>query len=335
MKLSELGEFGLIEKIRDKIGKPGGKVVRGIEDDCAVVESSDDKVFLYTTDILIEGIHFKRAYTDPVNLGRKALAVNISDIAAMGGKPLYALLSLGAPKSTEVIFIDSMISGISSMAKEFGIQLVGGDTSLSPDTLFINIHLVGESPKERVLYRSGAGAEQVIFVTGEVGSSAAGLDILKRAVKIKKYTPLTDAHLCPRPHIREGEIISSSGLATSLIDISDGVIADLDHICRESKVGAVIRQKDLPILDLCHQYCGNYGLEAADFALYGGEDYVLMGTVPEHAYYKLRDLMKSEKCALFPIGKTKAEPGIRLQDRDGGLTGIESKGYDHFKSRRD
>ncbi|UCE66558.1 MAG: thiamine-phosphate kinase [Candidatus Zixiibacteriota bacterium] len=335
MRLSELGEFGLIEKIRNKIGPPGGEVIKGIEDDCAVVESSGGKVYLYTTDILVEGIHFKRAFSDPVNLGRKALAVNISDIAAMGGKPLYALFSLGAPKSSEVIFIDSMISGISSMAKEYGIDLVGGDTSLSPEALFINIFLVGESEKDTVLYRSGAGAGQVIFVTGEVGSSAAGLDVLKRAINIKKYAPLTEAHLTPRPHIKEGEIISSSGLATSLIDISDGVIADLGHICEESKVGAVIKQSDLPILELCYQYCANYGLKAADFALYGGEDYVLMGTVPEHSYYELRDLMNSEGCPLFPVGRTKAEPGIRLQNQNGGITAVEINGYDHFKNRGD
>lgn len=335
MKLSELGEFGLIEKIRNKIGQPGGKVVKGIEDDCAVIESPNGNVFLYTTDILVEGIHFKRAYIDPVKLGRKALAVNISDIAAMGGKPLYALLSLGAPNSIEVIFIDSVISGIASMAEEYGINLLGGDTTLSPETLFINIFLVGESLKDNVLYRSGAGSDQVIFTTGEVGLSAAGLDILNRAMGIKKYAPLTEAHVSPRPHVKEGEILSSSGLATSLMDISDGIIADLGHICKESKVGALIRQKDLPIPELCFQYCENYGLDAADFALYGGEDYVLMGTVPEHSYYKLRDQMKSGGCSLFPIGRTKEEPGIRLQDRNGVITDASTAGYDHFKSRRE
>lgn len=332
MKLNELGEFGLIEKIGTKIGQRGGKIIKGIGDDCAVVESSDEKVLLFTTDILVEGIHFKRAYTDPADLGRKAMAVNISDIAAMGGKPLYALLCLGAPKSAEVIYIDSIISGISSMAGEYGVELVGGDTSLSPDVLYINIYLAGESSKDEVLYRSGAGAEQVIFVTGEVGSSGAGLDILNRAVNLRKFAALTDAHNSPHPHVKEGRILSSSRLVTSLIDISDGVIADLGHICKESNVGALIKEKDLPILDLCRQYCGNYGLDATDFALYGGEDYVLLGTVPEHSYYQLRDQMKSGGCSIFPIGKTKAEPGIRLQDQDGGITDAGDGGYDHFKS---
>jgi thiamine-monophosphate kinase len=220
------------------------------------------------------------------------------------------------------------------MAEEYGINLVGGDTSLSPESFFINIFLVGESDKDSILYRSGAESEQVIFVTGEVGSSAAGLDILKRAVGIKKYATLMEAHIAPRPHIKEGEILSSSGLATSLIDISDGLIADLGHICEESKVGAVIRQKDLPIPELCHQYCGNYGLDAAEFALYGGEDYVLLGTVTEHSYYKLRDLMKSGGCSIFPIGRTKAEPGIRVQDQDGEIADAKTDGYDHFKNRR-
>ena len=334
MELSELGEFGLIEKISNKIGQPSGKVLKGIGDDCAVVETDGDGVVLYTTDILVEGVHFKKAFTDPVKLGRKALAVNISDIAAMGGKPLYALISLGAPDSAEVIYIDSIISGILSLAEEYGVNVVGGDTSLSPDELFINVFLAGESSKDKVVYRSGAGAEQVIFVTGEVGSSSAGLDNLKRAEGMKEFEPLTEEHVCPRPHIKEGEVLSSSGSVTSLIDISDGLIADLSHICRESKVGAVIRQKDLPISELCRQYCRNYGLHAADFALYGGEDYVLMGTVPEHSYYKLRDQMKSEGCSIFPVGKTRAEPGIRLQDLNGEMIDVNAKGYDHFKSHR-
>ncbi len=334
MKLSDLGEFGLIEKIRSIVGPPGENVLKGIGDDCAVAESADGKATLFTTDILVEGVHFTKGLISPENLGRKALAVNISDIAAMGGKPLYALLSLGAPKSAEIEYLDKLVSGMSSLAAEYEIDLIGGDTSLSPELLFITIFLAGESSKDKVLYRSGAGADQVIFVTGEVGSSAAGLDILRRALSIKKYSSLTGAHVSPRPHLKEGEIISSSGLATSLIDISDGVIADLGHICRESKVGALIRENDLPISEECKQYCQINGLDATDFALYGGEDYVLMGTVPEHLYYKLRDSMNSGGCSIYPIGRTKSEAGIRFQGRDGAIAEIEPNGYDHFKDRR-
>jgi len=334
MKLSDLGEFGLIEKIRDMVGLPGGNVLKGIGDDCAVVESSDGKVTLFTTDVLVEGVHFTKGFISPVNIGRKALAVNISDIAAMGGKPLYALLSLGVPESTEIEYLDKLVSGVSSLANEYKIDLIGGDTSLSPELLFIIVFLVGESSTDKVLFRSGAGAGEVIFVTGEVGSSAAGLDVLKRGLKIKKYGSLIDAHAKPRPHIKEGEIISSSGLATSLIDISDGVVADLGHICRESKVGALIKESDLPISQECTQYCHINDLNATDFALYGGEDYVLMGTVPEHLYYKFRDLMNSGGCTLYPIGRIKEETGIRLQNRDRVITEVEPEGYDHFKNRR-
>ncbi|UCC79999.1 MAG: thiamine-phosphate kinase [Candidatus Zixiibacteriota bacterium] len=334
MKLNDLGEFGLIEMIRGIVGPAGENVIKGIGDDCAVVESSNDKVMLLTTDVLVEGVHFTKGFMSPENLGRKALAVNISDIAAMGGKPLYALLSLGAPESTEIDYLDKLVSGMSSLAAEYKIDLIGGDTSLSPELLFINIFLVGESSKDKVLYRSGAGVDQVIFVTGEVGSSAAGLDILKRALSIKKYGSLTGAHVSPHPHLKEGEIISSSGFATSLIDISDGVMADLGNICRESKVGALVRESDLPISEECRQYCHINGPDATDFALYGGEDYVLMGTVPEHLYYKLRDSMNSGGCSVYPIGRTKEETGIKLQGRDGAIAEIEPNGYDHFKDRR-
>lgn len=334
MKLSDLGEFGLIERIKNIVGPPGESVLKGIGDDCAVMESPGSEVMLLATDVLVEGVHFTKGFISPENLGRKALAVNISDIAAMGGKPLYALLSLGAPKSIEIEYLDRLVSGMSSLANEYKIDLIGGDTSLSPESLIINVFMVGESSKDRIMYRSGAAAEQVIFVTGEVGSSAAGLDILKRALSIKKYGSLTGAHVSPRPHLKEGEILSSSGFATSLIDISDGVIADLGHICKESKVGALIRESDLPISEECIQYCRINGLDATDFALYGGEDYVLMGTVPEHLYYKLRDSMNSGGCSLYPIGRTKEETGIRLQNGDGVIKEIKPDGYDHFKNRQ-
>jgi thiamine-monophosphate kinase len=188
MKLSDLGEFGLIEKIKGIFSEPGGKVIKGIGDDCAVVESSNGRVTLLTTDVLLEGVHFKREYISPENLGCKAMAVNISDIAAMGGKPLYALITFASPETVETAYIEDILSGIKSISREFGIETIGGDTSLSPDRLIVNIFLVGEASKDEVLYRSGAGPGQVVFVTGELGSSAAGLDILNRGIKSEKYT---------------------------------------------------------------------------------------------------------------------------------------------------
>ena len=187
MRLSDLGEFGLIEKIKSIIGSPGDSVIKGIGDDCAVVEKSGGNAMLLTTDVLVEGVHFTKGFINPENLGRKALAINISDIAAMGGTPRYALLSLAAPESTETGYIGELISGIDSMANEFGVSVLGGDTSLSPDGLIVNIFVIGEALKDNVLYRYGAKPGQVIFVTGEVGSSAAGLDILKRGLKKEKY----------------------------------------------------------------------------------------------------------------------------------------------------
>jgi thiamine-monophosphate kinase len=331
MKLSDSGEFELIEKIKGMFPAPGGGIVKGIGDDCAVVESSGDRVMLFTTDVLIEGVHFTKDLIDPENLGRKALAVNISDIAAMGGKPLYAILTLGSPEYVEVEFIEKILSGINSLAGEFDIEVIGGDTALSPERLMLDIFLVGESGKDEVLYRSGAGAGQVVFVTGKIGSSAAGLDILKKGIKSEKFEPLVRAHIMPRPHQKEGNLIASSGLATSLIDVSDGMVSDLRHICEGSKVGAVIKEDDLPISEECRLYCGSYGIDTLEFALFGGEDYVLMGTVPEHMYYKLRDQMKSGGCAFFPIGRTRKEPGILLQDKSGEIKKVEVRGYDHFR----
>jgi thiamine-monophosphate kinase len=333
MRLSDLGEFGLIDRINSMVGLPGGRVIKGIGDDCAVIESSGDKATLLTTDMLVEGIHFRREFISPEKLGRKALAVNISDIAAMGGKPLCALLALAVPRQTEVEYINQIVSGIISMAGETGVEFAGGDLSQSPEQIIINLFLTGEVSRDKVVYRSGAGPKQTIFVTGHLGSSAAGLDILNRGIKMEKYAQLVDAHISPRPHLLEGETISSSSSATSLIDISDGLLADLEHICRESNVGAVIRQAELPISDSCRQYCADFKLNPLDFALHGGEDYVLLGTVPEHSFYKLKDLMKSKGCSINYIGKTTEEPGIRLQDESGVIRAAGSGGYDHFKNR--
>lgn len=323
----------MIDRIRGKIGLPEGKVIKGIGDDCAVIRSSDDKAMLLTTDTLVEGIHFRREFSSPENLGRKTLAVNISDIAAMGGKPSCALLSLAVPAQTEAEFIEGLITGISSFAGESDIDLVGGDMSLSPERIIINLFLTGEAAADKIIYRSGAGPNQTVFVTGELGSAAAGLDILKRGISIEKYSSLKSAHVLPKPHLKEGEVLSSSGMATSLIDISDGLVADLGHICRESNVGAMIRQAELPISDVCLQYCEDFKLDPFDFALYGGEDYVLLGTVPEHSFYKLKDLMKSNGCSIYFIGKTTDNQVIRLQDEKGEIIQADSDGYDHFKGR--
>ena len=330
-----MGEFGLIDKIKSIVGRPGHKVIKGIGDDCAVIDASGKKLLLLTTDLLVEGVHFRKDFIAPEKLGRKALAVNISDVAAMGGKPLYALLSLAAPREIDVAYIDDIVSGIAAMAVESEVELVGGDVSLSSQTIVINIALIGEVDGDNALYRSGAAPGQAIFVTGQLGASAAGLDILNRGVRIEKYASLIDSHISPRPHLKEAEILSSSGVVASLIDVSDGLVSDLGHICQESKVGAILKQTELPIPDKCRQYCEDFKLNPLSFALYGGEDYVLLGTIPDHSFYGLRELMKSRGCMLYVIGKVTDESGIRLQGESGIIREVAPGGYDHFRSEQD
>jgi thiamine-monophosphate kinase len=177
MKLSQIGEFGFIDRIKAGCLIREKNVIKAIGDDCCVFRTSGDLVTLLTTDMLVENIHFIRNAMPPFSLGRKALAVNISDIAAMGGTPREAVISIAIPNSVDVEYLDALYDGMKSMAREFDVNLLGGDTTSSPEHLVINIALVGEEAEDEILYRSGAKPGDVIFLTGDVGSSAAGLDI--------------------------------------------------------------------------------------------------------------------------------------------------------------
>ncbi|MFP3870848.1 MAG: thiamine-phosphate kinase [Syntrophobacteria bacterium] len=334
MRLKEIGEFGFIERIRDGCLVRSQDVVKHIGDDCFVFKGSRDMVMLFTTDILVEGVHFLSRATAPYQLGRKSLAVNLSDIAAMGGIPKEALISIAVPETVEVEYLDSVYNGMKSMAREFDVNLAGGDTSSSPDYLVINVALVGEAPEEEVLYRSGARVGDVVFLTGPVGSSAAGLHIILSDVFFQGQDELLHAHNDPVPHVKGGRIIASLKAAHSLIDVSDGVVADLGHICNESRVGAVIEEESIPTTARFREYCEQFGLDFRHLALQVGEDYVLLGTVPRKSSGKVEQALISNGCAFFPIGETVSGAGVKLRCGDGSLQEVERGGWNHFGANR-
>jgi thiamine-monophosphate kinase len=327
MKLAEIGEFALIAAIKEMAAEGVG-VVKGIGDDVAVLKTSPGTVSLATTDLLLEGVHFRLEFTDPYRLGRKALAVNLSDIAACGGTPTAFLVSLATPAETEVAFVRSLYHGMMEQAQEFQVSLVGGDTSRG-DGLLISITLIGEAVEKEIIYRAGARKGDLIFVTGAVGDAALGLQQLKQG---KRDGRLVDRHLAPVPRVRAGQEIARRGLATAMIDISDGLVADLGHIAEASKVGAEVRLSCLPLSEEYRKEVAGYNADIYALALTGGEDYELLFTASPAKGEEVKSLAQELGVAIMAIGEVvDASAGVRVLADDGKEYPFKAKGHDHFK----
>jgi thiamine-monophosphate kinase len=296
-----------------------------------VFRTPGNKVTLLTTDMLVEDIHFLRNSISAYELGRKSMAVNISDIAAMGGIPGEAVISIAIPGTIDVEYLDQLYEGMKSMARQFGVNLLGGDTTSSPQHLVINVALVGWAQEDEVLYRSGAKPGDKVFLTGEVGSSAAGLDLILSEKKFSHRDELLEAHRNPLPQIKEGRIIAGLRVAHSLIDVSDGVASDLGHICEESGVGAVLEESRIPVTDTFRSYCSEFRLDCEKLMLHVGEDYVLLGSVPAESAGKLKSALESAGCKFYPIGTIVEGSGITLGGSDGLTRKIAASGFDHFR----
>jgi thiamine-monophosphate kinase len=328
MKLAEIGEFGLIAAI-SKIADKGPGVVRGIGDDAAVLAPSAGQVLLVTTDLLLEGVHFQLEFTDPYRLGRKALAVNLSDIAACGGRPTAFLVSLAVPPETEVASVQALYKGMMEQAHLYDVSLIGGDTSKGKE-LMISITLIGEVEERNCVYRNGAKLGDRIFVTGTLGDSALGLKMLKSGVK-KGY--LIERHRNPTPRLKEGGAIAQQGLATAMIDISDGLIADLGHILEASGVGAHIYLPQLPLSAPYLKHVTPYYKNPYLLALAGGEDYELLFTAPRERGEAINRLANELGTPLTLIGEiTGAAAGVTLVGADGKKVPVAQRGHDHFKT---
>jgi len=342
MKISEIGEFGLINRIsKDTIINPKN-ILLGIGDDCAAYYVSPDKIALITCDMLVENVHFTLSTCSPRQLGRKSLAVNISDIAAMGGIPRHALLSLGASSDASVEFIDQLAEGIKEEARLFEVNVIGGDTVRSPLGLVINITLIGEVELDLVVKRSTAKPGDLIMVTGELGGSAAGLTLLLEGEKyfsipLNIAEKVKSAHLSPVPRIKEGRIIAREKIATSMIDISDGIASDLTRICEASAVGAKIYASEVPIFPEVKEVGRLIKKDPLALALYGGEDYELLFTVsPEKADNIIKLIKKELDTKVSIIGEIRdKQEGIKIEDLKGRVVDLQPKGYNHFSETGD
>ncbi len=279
--LTDLGEAGIIRLIHMKGPSTlPSRVRKGIGDDCAVLGTGTDRALLVTTDALIEGVHFTDKTVSPETLGWKALAVNISDIAAMGGTPHTAFLSIGLKPQTKVSFLESFMSGFKALSDKSGIVLAGGDTVESPSCTVVTVTLLGDCRKEYVVYRSGARAGDDVWVTGPLGNAAGGLFVLQERLPLAPSgcEPLIEAHQRPVPRLEAGKALGESGLIHAMIDISDGIAKDLGHICEQSGTGALLWAKSVPTSDELLSLAAETQKDALDWALYGGEDYELLFT---------------------------------------------------------
>lgn len=332
MKLSDIGEFRVISSIRSDLKDFQKEVIVGIGDDTAAIKVSGEKLLLFTSDSLVEDVHFKWDYTSPFQVGWKALVVNISDVAAVGGNPTHCLVSLALPSDTERNLVREVYRGLKKAASEYRVGIVGGDTVRAP-SFIITVSLLGEVKRENIVLRSGAKPGDLIYVTGQLGSSGAGLACLKAPsweVKPKIRQFLIEKHLMLSPRLVEGQKIASSQIATSMIDLSDGLASDLHRLAEESKVGAVLWEDEFPTALATGQLAKVMGKSLLEWILYGGEDYELLFAVPPNKKEKLKQTLGFPHTLIGEI--VDRDQGIYLKKRGGNRTKIEDRGYNHFSA---
>jgi thiamine-monophosphate kinase len=333
-KKNPLGEFELIHRLTSRLKYRAANSVLSIGDDCAVYPVKSGAYEVISTDALVEDIHFKLTTITPEALGRKALAVSLSDIAAMGGTPKRVLVTLGIPKKISVDFLDKLYSGFDSICNQFQVEIAGGDTVSSPKCFFINVSIIGEANPKRVFSRMGAQPGDSIFVTGALGDSSLGLKLLSKKTKpTKDHKFLIDRHLNPTPRVVEAGILARSKLNVSaMIDISDGLVQDLYHICKASKVGAKIQADKIPQSPEFVRTCKKNLYAPSPFLLNGGEDYELLFTLPPDGVKNLKRQFLKAKARVTQIGEITQKPKkVYLEKSDGQIMALpESEGFNHF-----
>ncbi|HLZ10634.1 MAG TPA: thiamine-phosphate kinase [Chloroflexota bacterium] len=314
LRVADIGEFDLIDRIRQQLDRSGTGIVFGVGDDSAVLRPDPGRVILATTDSSVEDIHFRLSSTTPELLGRRVLAVNLSDIAAMGGRPRWALLTLNLPSNTTVEFVERFAAGLSAEAALYDTVVVGGNLARSPDRLIVDITLLGDGEPENILYRHGAHPGDRVLVTGTLGDSAAGLALLRGETSAvpSDHEFLVGRHRLPIPRVEAGRAIGASRLATAMLDLSDGLASDLVHICQASQVGATIHANQVPLSDELSRLAASSDHDPVDWALHGGEDYELLLTAPAASIDPLVALLHARQVRLTEIGEVTEGSGLTL-----------------------
>jgi thiamine-monophosphate kinase len=351
--VSSVGEFGLIDRLRDALGRPADDaLVQGVGDDAAVYRIGDGRVHVVTTDLLVEGVHFDRTFVPMRYLGWKAVAVNVSDVAAMNARPRWVTVGLGLPNNVSVEQLEAMYEGMAEACAAFGCVVVGGDT-VAAARLTLAVTVVGEAEEGAVVYRSGARPGGLLCVTGDLGSAAAGLRVLLAGKKgfetggnrskggpegngeggaegaqpsLAEFAYAVERQLYPRPRLDRVAHWAERGVKPhALIDVSDGLASEVHHLCRASGVGAVVEAGLLPVHVQTIRAAERFGEEPAAFALYGGEDYELLFALPE----SLAAALDADTFAV--VGHVvEAAEGVTLRSPDGEVADLGAQGFQHF-----
>ena len=334
--IADYGEFTLIDRIKKILPKNKKvEIIIGLGDDTAVIRLDKNRVFLITCDIQVQDQHFRMEHITPYQLGRRAMAVNLSDIAAMGGKPTYALVSLGLPATLQLKSFDELFRGMQDELGNFDAFIVGGNLTRTENCVIVDITLLGEVSYNHLLRRDGAQVGDRIYTTGKLGSASAGFYILEKYGRRypAKFRAVVQAHLQPVPRIAVAQQLAQADVATAMIDISDGLTSDMYHICNMSQVGAEIHESTLPLTEELVQVEKIVGKAPLDLALHGGEDYELLFTVKEKTpASKIEQIAQKTHVPITEIGHIiRRESGFYLIDNQNKKKPIEPTGWDHFK----
>ena len=307
--------------IRGRNGRPNRAVLTGIGDDCAVLRLLAGRDSLVTTDFTLEGIHFRRDWHPPESVGHRCLARGLSDIAAMGGEPLAVFLSLALPRDLRQAWVGRFARSLISLAEKHGATVAGGDTAESPDGILADIIVIGTVPKGKAILRSNAKEGDRIYVSGELGGSAAAVVRMRGGGKVKPRDYVR--HFYPEPRVELGRVLREKKLASAMIDTSDGLSTDLAHICEESGVGAEIDSSLIP-----RAHVGKPAREVnLDLALHGGEDYELLFTAAQEK----RIPRHIAGVAITPIGRITRSRGIFVRNAKGVRHELQPRGWEHFR----
>jgi len=328
-------EFELIELLTRGVDRSAADLAAGVGDDCAVIAGPAGRQWLVTTDLLVEGVHFNLDYTDLATLGRKALSVNLSDIAAMGGVPRFWLSSVAIPQKVGPDGAGALYRGMRGIADEHGALLIGGDTSASDKGLLISVTAVGECAAGRAILRSGAKTGDAIYVTGELGGSALGLLLQKNGMKDGDASRFIRRHNDPAVRVKEARLLSAGGAITSMIDVSDGLMADLGHIADASGAGFEINAWRVSADPSLPALAAQLKADPMDLILAGGEDYELAFTVAESRALEFeRETVPGTGLSVTRIGTILRDRAVRRAKlADGSEVVMKMAGFDHFGGR--
>ena len=319
-------EIDALKSLKESFKAESDDILLGIGDDCAALRTGENKLLLISTDSVVEDVHFSTTYFEVQEIARKSVAVSISDIASMGGNPRFILSTIGIPKCTKQNLMDELLEGIKTSCAYYGIELIGGNITAS-EKLFLDITAIGEIDEDKIIKRSGANPGDSVFVTGSIGDSALGLKLLNSGMKDSN---VTHRHKNPEARTELGKELSGLGLATSMIDISDGLLLDLERITAEQNLGARIYLERIPLSDGYLKLVKNFEKDIYKLALTGGEDYELLFTSPPTNRDKLKALENSLKLKITEIGVVSEGNKVELFDSEGNTLNYAKRGFVHL-----